>query len=164
MKRLDKRNAGKNPFRAKKGQFVLIRDPTTAALDKLEPIHKGPWMVTDYDEIKGHYELKDISDDKIHERVDQEFVYPLFVHEQTVSYDDLIKYAALDREESLVTDILEHKYVKEGRKEELWLRTKYQDGTEWWNKWSDIRNTACAQWYVMTHSALEKHAKGLFKT
>ena len=164
MKRLDKRNEGKNPFRAKKGQFVLIRDPTTAALDKLEPIRKGPWMVTDYDEIKGHYELKDISDDKIHERVDQEFVYPLFVHEQTVSYDDLIKYAALDREESLVTDILEHKYVKEGRKEELWLRTKYQDGTEWWNKWSDIRNTACAQWYVMTHSALEKHAKGLFKT
>ena len=84
------------------------------------------------------------------------------MHEQTVSYDDLVKYAALDREEIFITDILEHKYEKEGNKDVLWLRTRYHDGSEWWNRWQDLRNTACAQWYVLTVPELTHHGKHLF--
>ena len=83
---------------------MLYRDPTSAA-DKLKPRRLGPWIVQAYDQQRGHYTLIDPSDDKVHYNVDQEFVYPLLMHEQTVSYDDLIKYAALDREEIFITDI-----------------------------------------------------------
>ena len=55
----------------------------------------------------------------------------MLMHENTISYDDLIKYAALDREETFVTDVLEHKWEKTRTKNILWLRVRYHDDHEW---------------------------------
>ena len=164
IKKLDERNKGKNPFIAKKGQFVLYSDPTRAALDKLKPRRLGPWTVVDHDPIRGHYTLRDTSDDKIYTNIDQEFVYPMLMHENTISYEDLIKYAALDREETFVTDVLEHRWEKTRTKETLWLRVRYHDDQEWWCEYKDVRDSACVQWYILTTTTLHNFSKSVFRT
>ena len=45
-------------------------------MDKLKPRRLGPWTVVDHDPIRGHYTLRDTSDDKIYTNIDQEFVFP----------------------------------------------------------------------------------------
>ena len=77
-----------------------------------------------------------------------------------------MKHVALDREETFVTDVLEHKWeeTRTNAKETLWLRVRYHDDQEWWWKYKDVRDSTCVQWYILTTTTLHSFSKSVFKT